>query len=285
MLKRTHFFVLFLTLITGFIISGFKGPTPPSCREILEQMVTTINEVKTLKYNLKFSERFKNKYTSYSSSVKLQRKPRKIYLFTKGIELLWKEGWNKGQALVKPNFFPYISMNLDPEGNLMRDDQHHTIHQIGFDYFGDIIDYNLQTFSESFDEHFKFEGEETINNRPCYKITITNDDFRFIPYTVKKGENLVTIARKLYISEYMILEQNKPKVDDYKDVKEGQVIQIPSAYAKYVILYIDKYLHTPTAVRVFDNKGLFETYDYFFVQINPKIEDAEFEKNYPGYKF
>ncbi len=257
---------------------------PPSCKEIVMKMITAIKNVEGLKYNLKITERTEGKYNYFSSSVKLKRNPRKLYLSTNGIEVLWTQGTNKGDALVKPNSFPFFNLNLDPMGSLMRDGQHHTINEMGFDYFGNVIAHNVIKSGDQFDKLFKFEGEEFINGRFCYKFSINNNDFRFIEYTVAKGENLLTIAKKLHVSEYMILENNK-KVDDYKDVKVGQIIKVPTAYAKYVLIYVDKQNFLPTGSRVYDNIGLFEQYDYSNLQLNPKFDETEFTKNYKGYGF
>lgn len=248
-------------------------------------MSKSVTEVKTLKYDLKLVERIERKYNYFGSSVKLNRKPRKLYLNAKGIEVLWVEGKHNGDALVNPNSFPYINLYLDPYGSLMRADQHHTINEAGFDYFVSIIDANVKKTGDKFDKYFIPDGEEIINGRSCYKVIINNKDFAAVNYTVLKGENLISIARKLFIGEYMILNLNKDKVDDYKDVKAGQVIQVPNAYAKYVLLYIDKQNFLPIGVRVYDEKGLYEQYDYFNVQVNPAFEDAEFTKDYKDYNF
>ena len=283
-------FVLKKLLLYFFVILGtallFSSHTPGlSCKEIMEKMTKSVTEVKSLKYDLKLVERIERKYNYFGSSVKLNRKPRKLYLNAKGIEVLWVEGKLNGDALVNPNSFPYINLHLDPNGSLMRQDQHHTINEAGFDYFGNIIEANMKRVGDKFDHFFIPSGEETMNGRSCYKIIINNSDFGFVNHTVVKGENLITIARKFYVSEFMILQANKPKVDDYKDVKAGQIIKVPNAYAKYVLLYIDKQNFLPIGVRVFDEKGLFEQYDYFNLQLNPVFEDTEFTKDYKDYGF
>lgn len=251
----------------------------------MDKMTKSVGEVKTLKYNLKLVERIDKKYNYFGSSVKLNRKPRKLYLNANGIEILYIEGKHNGDALVNPNSFPYINLYLDPNGSLMRQDQHHTINETGFDYFGKIIEANVKKVGDRFSHYFIPDGEETVNGSLCYKIIINNADFGYSDYTVQKGENLISIARKLYLSEFMILSVNKPKIDDYKDVKTGQVIKVPNAYAKYVLLYVDKENFLPIGVRVFDDKGLFEQYDYYNLQLNPKFEDAEFTKEYKDYNF
>lgn len=266
------------------IFSSFS-PAPSQTREVLDKMLKAMSDVKSLKYSLKVIERTAKKVNNFSSSVKFIRHPRKIYLNAKGIEVLWVEGKHDGDALVNPNSFPYINLYLDPSGSLMRQDQHHTLNELGFDYLGGIIAQNAKISGNNFDDCFKLGTDEIVNNRYCWKMTINNFDFTYKNYTVQKGENLIKIARKFFISEYMILENNQPKVDDYKDVKEGQVIKIPTAYAKNVTLYIDKQTCLPVSNRVFDDKGLFEQYDYFNLILNPTFQDAEFTKEYKDYKF
>lgn len=281
-MKSTAKYLLALLPLLG-LLPSFNADY--DCREVIEKMIKSVAEVKTLKYDLKLIERIEKKYNFFGSSVKLNRKPRKLYLNAKGIEVLWVEGKHGGDALVNPNAFPYINLYLDPNGSLMRQDQHHTIHEAGFDYFSSVIEANVKKAGDRFEEYFLPDGEEFVNGRACYKIIINNKDFDFTTYTVQKGENLITIARKLYVSEFMILQNNKPKVGDYKDVKTGQVIRVPNAYAKHVLLYIDKQNFLPIGVRVFDDKGLFEQYDYFNLQLNPVFAENEFTKDFKGYNF
>lgn len=279
------------TLYISFILSFFWGlnalaqKTEQNTKTIIFKMIKSIDDVERLKYSLKITERGKKGFNYYESSVKLNRKPRKIYLYIKGIELLWVNGWNSNKAYVKPNSFPFVNLSLDPLGFLMRQDQHHTLNEMGFDYFGSVVEYIALKVNDKFDQYFKFEGEERYNNRPCYKIIIDNKDFGYENYTVGTNESITSIARKLHISEYMILEVN-PKLNDYFDIlKKGQLLKVPNAYAKHVTLYIDQLYFLPVGVKILDDKGLYEQYDYHYLQVNPKIEDEEFTKGYKDYKF
>lgn len=254
-------------------------------KAIATKMVKAIKEVDGLKYNLKITERGRKGYNYYESAVKLNRKPRMLYIYIKGIEVLWTTGTNNGKALVKPNSFPYINLNLDPMGSLMRQDQHHTINEMGFDYFGGIIEYCANKLGDKVDQYFYLDGEERYNNRPCYKLVINNKDFAYTSYTVGDGESITSIARKLFVSEYMIVELN-PKFKDYFDIlKKGQVIKVPNWYAKNVIIYIDQLYYLPIGVKIYDDKSLFEEYNYFFLQVNPTFEKNEFTRDFKGYKF
>jgi hypothetical protein len=41
----------------------------------------------------------------------------------------------------------------------------------------------------------------------------------------------------------------------------------------------------PLSMKVNDDKGLFEEYNYYFLQVNPKFEEGEFTKTYKDYGF
>jgi hypothetical protein len=274
--------IFFIGLLLPLVSPAQKHP---DCHEVVTKMLHSIKEVKGLKYHLKVVERGKKGYNNYESTVKFSRNPRLIYLYIKGIEVLWLQGKNDGKALVKPNSFPYFNLNLDPMGNLMRQDQHHTLHEMGFDYFGGIIQNTVDKIGPRFDEFFTLEGEERVNNRPCYKVVVNNHDFTYVDYKVGEGESITSIARKLHVAEYMILEKN-PRFKDYFDIlKKGEVIKVPNWYAKRVVVCVDQLYFVPVSIRVDDNRGLFEQYDYHFLQVNPRFEENEFTKTYKDYGF
>jgi len=283
---------LFVTIILALLTFSFsfsqkaEQKADMSCKEIILKTLKSIKEVKGLKYHLKITERGKKGYNFYESSVKFCRNPRQVYLYIKGIEVLWMQGKNDNKALIKPNSFPYFNLNLDPMGNLMRQDQHHTLMEMGYDYFAGIIQHTVDKMGDKFDDCFVLEGEdERVNGRPCYKISVNNRDFGYVDYVIGENESITSIARKFYVAEYMILEKN-PKFKDYFDIlKKGQVIKIPTWYAKTVTLYIDQLYFLPISTRVFDDKGLFEEYNYHFLQVNPKFEDGEFTRKYKDYGF
>lgn len=271
-----------VSLLTSFKIK--EGGSDPDNLELINKIFNAVDNVKTVRYHLQCNERIKGRMQHTESKVKLQISPRRLYLNIRGVEVLWVAGKNNGEALVNPNAFPYVNLNLDTYGSLMRKDQHHTIHEMGYAYLADILRDGMKRSGDNLDKYFKVLGEEKFNGRDCYKLSISFPDFGWVNYTVKKGENLTTIARKLRVSEYMVLENN-PKLDSYNDVKEGQIIKVPNAYAKLTLLLIDKEYYLPVNNKVFDDKGLYETYEYYDLQVNPTIAPEEFTKNYKGYNF
>ncbi len=283
-MKNKLFYYPLCCLTAMLFCSAHSDPTF-SCRELIDKMYANVLQLKGLKYNLKLVERTDKKFNFFGSSVKLNRIPRKLYINANGVEVLWVQGKYNGDALVNPHAFPYINLHLDPQGTLMRQGQHHTINEMGFDYMSKIIVFFASSAGDNFNSIFLPHGDEIINGQDCFRIIINNPNFTFLNYTVQKGEDLVSIARKLNVSEYMILQANRPVVDDYKDLHTGQVIKVPSEYAKYVMIYIDKTNFLPIGVRIFDDQGLFEQYDYHNVQVNPEFKSEEFTKEYKDYKF
>lgn len=285
-LKAAYILILIAFVALAGIFVSFKttDSISESNNELIDKIFNAINNVKTLRYGLQCNERIKGRMQHTESKVKLQVSPRKLYLNIRGVEVLWVQGANNGDALVNPNAFPYVNLNLDTYGSLMRKDQHHTIHEMGYQYLADILKDGLKRSGDNLDKYFKVLGEEKYNGRDCYQLSIAFPDFAWGNYTVKKGENLISISRKLHVSEYMVLENN-PKLGSYYDVKEGQVIKVPNAYAKLTLLLIDKEYLLPVNNKVFDDKGLFETYEYYNLQVNPYIAPEEFTKSYKDYHF
>lgn len=286
-MRTRHIFLLltlfaFSTLLISF--NNKKNENISNNRELIEKIFAAVDNVKTMRFNMLCNERIKGRMTHYESIVKLQISPRKLYLSLKGPEVLWVQGQNNGDALVNPGAFPYMNLNLDPYGSLMRKDQHHTIHEMGFQYLADILKDGMKRAGDKLDKYFVIVGDEKLNGRNCYKLAISFPEFAWGPYTVKKGENLTTLARKLKVSEYMVL-MNNPKLSWYDDLKEGHIIQVPNAYGKLTILLIDKEYLLPVSNAVFDDQGLFETYEYRNLSVNTPIPPEEFTKGYKDYNF
>jgi outer membrane lipoprotein-sorting protein len=166
----------------------------------------------------------------------------------------------------------------------MRKDQHHTIHEMGIHYMGDILKDGLLKAGNNVEKHFVLQGEEIYNGRACYRLSIAFSDFLWENYTVKKLETITSIARRLHVSEYMVLEKNT-SANWYNDIKEGENILVPTVYAKLTMLLIDKETFLPLSNKVFDDKGLFETYEYVNLQVNPAIAPEEFTKDCKEYHF
>jgi outer membrane lipoprotein-sorting protein len=279
---------LIAALYLAFCTIVANGQSTPSCRELVNKMFVAGNQIKSLKFRFKKLERINGKIIAGEQIVKYWHSPRKTYAYlsypNKGTEVLWVQSDNSGKVLIKPTSFPYFSVNLSTHSDIIRKNNHHTVHEIGFDYVIGIVQNLTQKSSNQFDSCFFFQGETTFDNRPCYKLMIDYKPFQYITYTVKQGETVTSIAERLYLSDYMILQIN-PQISGYDDIKPGQQIRLPNAYARKTVLYIDKKTYLPIVQKMYDENGLFAQYEFYDLQVNPVIKPEEFNRDYKEYGF
>jgi outer membrane lipoprotein-sorting protein len=277
---------LILALVLLFHSLGTFAQEPDK-HEIFRNMMASIEKIKTLTFKLDKSERINGKMVPGSQTVKVQAKPFKTYVLVhvpdKGAEVLFIEGENGGNAKVSPNKFPYMTLNLDPEGSILRNNQHHSVRQLGFEYTGKVLKHVYDQYNDKMEDYVQVHGEVTYDGRKCWNVTLNNKQYALNDYTVKAGENVIAIARKTHTNEYELLELNK--LGGYDKVKAGQVIKVPNSYCKKIEMYIDQQNHLPIYQKMYDGNGLIAVYEYKNLKINPSIKPEEFTANFEGYKF
>ena len=257
--------------------------------DIVNKSLKAMKEVKTARFSLKGWERVGESHIESEYDIKFRSHPFATYIFCKypneGAEILYREGENKNQALVKPNGFPWINLNLDPAGALIRDNSHHTISEMGFSYMHGIINNAVHKCKaqKNFKKIFSIEPPHFWLEYDVVTIKIDFPDYAFIPYVVKENETLVDIARKFFLSENKILTLNKLK--NYNSVEAGQEILIPNGYAKTTILFIDIKTHLPVRQEMYDDLGKYEVYEYHKLKVNEDIPEEEFTSKFPAYGF
>ncbi len=275
-----------LLFLISFFSFGASIPGPNlSCREIIYQMLDSIQKIKTQRYEVKSVERVNGNLKLAESKIKLNINPLKVYFISpKGIEILWVKGSNNGDAIVHSSSVPFMNFDLDPYGSIMRKDQHHTIFDLGFPYIGLTIGNTIIKAPKDFDKHFEYAGTLTWNKIECYQILINYPEYKYIEYVTSKGETVSSIANKLNTSDFKIRYKNELS-SYYSTIKEGKKLLIPIPYSNKTIVYIDKKTFIPISVKVYDDEGLFEAYDFYNVHINTAFAADEFSKNYKGYGF
>jgi len=140
-------------------------------------------------------------------------------------------------------------------------------------------------FANEIDKNLKLEGSIKWNNKDCYKIVMENPHYTIQNYTMQGNETVLQVAKKLYVAEYKIVELNKGIVSDPLSKAPGKTIKVPSDYGKRIVLYVDKSNFLPIVQFVYDEIGLFEQYEFYDLEINPKFPAKEFTKEFEGYKF
>lgn len=267
------------------LLAATAPASPPAIttEQLTARMSTAIEGLKFLRCTVKAQERIDGSIHQARSLMKLSYKPLRIYIKNqKGVEILWVAGQNDGDAWVYPASFPYVTLSLDPEGKLMRSNQHHTALQAGFGTISDLLRTTGLRQDNSFSRSFRYVGDTTVQGHSNYILRSDFPQFRYVSYKAGKNESIGTVAERFGCGEFRIIERNGLAIGD--KIPEGKVVQVPNGYGRRTILCVDPKTYLPTLVQVNDERGLFEKFEFLDVVPNQPIAVEEFTKDYNGYK-
>lgn len=281
-MKKVSLFILSLLCL------AYASQAQNPARPIVDNMVHAMDNIITLSGRIKRSERVDGSMEPGDLRFKLMMRPYKIYVYNYkpdvGAELLLVKGINNDKVLVHPNKFPWINVSLEPESSELTKNGHHPVTAVGFDYTNQVVKHLLAKYGDDFDKYVTYKGRENWNGKSMHVLHITYDDYKYENYTVKAGENLFDIDAKLHVPAYKIIEINS-NVDDFTDVKAGQTIKVPNIYAKQLIIMVDPDNNLPVVQLIYDDKGLFEKYEYTELKVNPRFSTKDFLEDNEEYGF
>jgi len=248
-----------------------------SAAELFDSMMEAMDKVKTCTYVLDIDERVFGVMGKAEYIAKVNVSPLKIYTYSvnpnPGAEALYVEGSNNNKILVNPNKFPYINLSLSVNSMLLRKPHLFNILQMGFSYFQGILKKNVLKNSSKFYASMVVKDDIVYNKKEYHVLEIHNNEFGYMNYKVLPSENVTDIANKILVNDHMILELNED-IDDYDDVKPGQIIKVPN-----------KIHHLPLVQIIYDDKGFYSKIEFSSFVLNPVIKPEEFTRDYPKYKF
>lgn len=279
------FKVIILLITSLFAILSFNKNNDIKPAMILHQMYDSIKNIRTMHIRVMSVERTDGTFTTAGAEIKLQTHPRKIYFYNKDkkVEVLYDEEISKYSALVKVHNFPYLTLHLDPTGNLMRKNQHYTINDLGYAFIGKSIALTISKDKEGLN-NFTYHGKHLKNGFNCYMLEYISKTYAYTSYTVLNKETASSIAAKICVNDYLLRNKND-LLNDFGYLKRGRVLKVPTLYCKRAILYIDDKLMLPISISLFDDAGLFEAYEYSSIQINKAFKPEEFSKTFEDYGF
>lgn len=256
--------------------------------DIISKMFEKAEAVKSMSFYIVAKERFGTEYKLQKAYIKKQMSPVRIYykqlLPATGAEVLINATNNK-KAVVNPNAFPWTNLTLNPYGKVLRDAQHHNIYEAGFEYLIDILRFLTNKYKDNIEKFVYYKGIIDWQELSCYKIEFSNPSFKIYSYTVTETCTPTSLAKKLYIGDYHILERN-PKYEDYLDViKAGTVLSLPNDYAKRLVILINKNSYLPVYIEIYDDKGLLEQYQFIEINTNPSFTEIDFSEKNETYGF
>jgi outer membrane lipoprotein-sorting protein len=251
-------------------------------------MYIAIGSLQTMSYDMTSQERIGKRIEIRNSKFKIQVSPKKLYMKNQdsGVELLYVAGWNNNKPFINPNGFPYVNVSFDVNSPKVRNDGHHPITHAGFSYLYAQVkntEKKLAANGQKLEDIITIAGDYTWNGKSCTKLILDNPDFQFISYTCTQSESLLSLCERINVSEYLVMEKNN--LGYGANVSKGMVLKVPNAFAKKAELYIDKSSGIPIYQVVYDDKGVFEKYEFKNLKINPNFNSAEFTTQCAGYGF
>lgn len=267
-------------LFLGLALSvGFVGLShAQNVNDITKKVLDACGKATNITYDFFAYERFAGtKKVNSEVQIKFQASPMKIYADAKkptAAKLVYNPAEN-AKVQVKKG----ISLKLDLYSKMLMADQHHPMNKAGFATFKKIIEQSIKskgytTASPELSSFVKITGSTTYDNNACWVIEITDKDYKILNYTVKADEKTVwDLGKKLSIPEYRIKQLN----DIGNDLTAGQVLKIPSAYAKKTTVYVDKDTFLPIYQKMEDDEGVYELYEFKNLKLNVKFDDEDFK--------
>lgn len=266
-------------LFLGLALSvGFVGLShAQNVNDITKKVLDACGKATNISYDFFAYERFAGtKKVNSEVQIKYQASPLKIMADAKkptSAKLVYIPSENPKVQVKKG-----LSLKLDLYSKMLMADQHHPMNKAGFSTFKRIIEQSIKskgytTASPELGSFVKIIGSVTYDGNACWAIEIVDKDYKIINYTVKADEKTVwDLGRKLSIPEYRVKQLN----DIGNELTAGQVLKIPSAYAKKTTVYVDKDTYLPIYQKMEDDEGVYEEYQFKNLKINLKFTDADF---------
>ena len=279
---------LYFILIFGIIQCTVFAQDNKLKVELIDKMIKAIDDHNQMEFKMYRSERSKNGFTDGKFYAKLINKPYKLYIKNfkpkPGSEILYIKGQNDDKALINPNSFPYFSISLDPDNNLLLAGGHHSLREAGFTLFSNMFKLYKVNYGEELYNRITYHGMFKWNDRVCYKISIDYPDYSTKKYTPKKGETLYSISRDQLLNIGKLREYNA-KYDDDDILDESDEIIIQNVYAKKAVIFIDNENYFPIYQLIYDEEGLYEKYQYVDLNLDISFKNEEFTRDYSEYNF
>lgn len=266
-MKRIASFLLFA--VFGTVILKAQP-----LEELIDKTLTAMGNAKNISYHFLAQERFEGgKMIQIDVKIKVQASPLRVFADA-----------TKPQT-AKLSYVPSVStkvavrkglkLHLDPHSSLLMKEQHHPLYKAGFGSVKAILETNIKMRDgQDLTKYVKNLGTVTYDGKECWKVELNVPDYKIINHTVKADEKTVWIlGKKLALPEYRIKQLNN--IDD--ELKPGQVIKIPNAYAKKTTLYVDKATYLPIYQKMEDDLGVYEIYEFRDLKLNVKFTEADFE--------
>ena len=175
-------------------------------------------------------------------------------------------------------------VSLNPRGRVAMIGNHHPITDFGLENMMTVAARNIRKAIHRGDATLAISDGQTIRGEPTWRIDMrSHSGGRKV--TVRRGETLWDIAKRTGQDMYVILHHNE-RIDSPTDVSPGQEVFVPHYYASRGRYYFSKRTDLLIRATSWDHDGkLYEAYEFPELELNPGLEDRDFDYRNAEYDF
>lgn len=278
---------IYISLAIGLFVS-FNGARAQSGLDLANKMIDRAKSLKTIQVTVDAKERILGTYYVEKNNFKININPFKAYFKQefpqKGLEGLLVLGENGDKAKISLNSFPWLTLNLEPEAEMMMKNHHHAVFHAGFNYVAEVLDVLLKKYQGKSDQLIVSKGLGSYQGQEVWILECNNPFYKIQQITLQKPETIYNIGLRLHINYLSILEENLGS-KAFEVLPAGKTLKIPSDYASKMLIYLHKTQYYPVYIKVSDPRGLFEEYKFTNVIINPVYKPDVFSPLNKDYNF
>jgi len=275
----SRYIFLSVILVLSLSFTANEALNESDAEDVYKRLNESVSAIKSMEFNLVNYERIGDVLLRGEQHVTLTTSPFQCYILmiepSNGEELIYAGEKYDFQAVYEPNGFPYLQFELDPMGDLMRKNNHHTIFDLGFNSMMKMLNFHM---AES--QHKLEVIDVVLDDKEAYKLSIDFIKFTYRSYEIVEKESISDLAERLMLNDYMLALLNDKEISDI--LKVGSEITIPTSYAKKIELFIDKKNGLPFSQKVFDDKGLYEHYEFSELVVNRPVSEDRFNSDFLG---
>lgn len=263
-------------------------PAVPTVEELLQKAEASIKTIQDYTGYMEKQERFIDGLGKLEKTTFKFARPFKVYVkflnVYNGREAIYVAGRNDNEVKVHKGTFPDINVNLDPQGGMAMEGNHHPVTDFGLENTIRISAANLRKALKRGEGEFQVTDGGQVNGRSVWRIEAkVPKDGHFV--TAQDDETLWHIAKRTGQDMYLIMYTNKD-YDDPDDPDEGDKVFIPRYYGGRSELLVDKENFLPVKATTWDWNGrLYETYSYYDMKYNVGLTDRDFDPDNKAYNF
>ncbi len=280
----------FLSMLAVLMFPGLL-PAAEEAREeigrLLQQARQAVASLEAYTGRTLKRERFGRELKTQEFIFKFQR-PFHVYIRyiqpCEGREAIFVKGKNRNRIKVHKGCFPDITTNIQPTGKLALKDNHHPIYHFGLGYLTELAAMSFNTAMENDEGWFAPPEQTRLHGRPTWRIQA---NFPMAGHQIISEEDtsLADIAAQTNRDAYVLFHSN-PGLKRLDELEPGTRIFIPRYYGKRAEIHLDRETLLPLKISIWDwNDELYEEYEFRDLNLNPVLNDRDFDADNPDYDF